>query len=188
MSRTAGLEAAPVVPPEALVATARNYLDGRPMTAGGKTFRRDCSGFVQAVFYNHGVTLVQEHTSDRATATRAIYRLLHRHGLIFRSGTPLPGDVVFFNNTYDKNRDRRLNDRLTHIALIESVDPGGRVTMLHVASSGVERMYMNPRQPTIYRDETGEIQNSFLRKKGPADPSRTPRLTGELFEAYGRVH
>ena len=36
--------------------------------------------------------------------------------------SPRPGDLAFFHDTYDRNRDGRANDPYTHVALVEAVD------------------------------------------------------------------
>ena len=56
---------------------------------------------------------------------------------------PRVGDLVFLDETYDRNGDGRINalDTLTHIGIVEEVKSGGTFIMLHAAgeTEGVKR-------------------------------------------------
>ena len=64
----------------------------------------------------------------------AILPFLNR---LFQVGQPMIGDVVFFDNSYDRNRNDRLDDLLTHIAIVVSVDEDETVHMMHLGGSGI---------------------------------------------------
>jgi hypothetical protein len=48
-------------------------------------------------------------------------------------------------------------------------------------------MRMNLNNPTLHRDESGNILNDFLRKKPPG-PGDVQLLSGELFFTYGDLY
>ncbi len=99
-----------------------------------------------------------------------------------RAGAPRPGDLFFFEETYDRNRDGRRNDGLTHIGVVERVEPDGVVTFIHRGGKGIARARLFlPEPETHWRKETREVLNDYLRR-----PSRTLRayLTGELFVGF----
>src|SRR5205814_10151917 len=88
---------------------------------------------------------------------------------------PAKGDLVFFRETYDRNRDGRRDDGLTHVGVVESVEPDGTVVFVHRSGAGVTRGRVNPARP---RDR--EV-NDWLRVKSRHAPAA---LTGELFAGY----
>ena len=72
----------------AIIATAKKYM-GAPYLWGGTTPSGfDCSGFVQFVFKKHGINL------NRTCATQ------YKHGTFVSKASLKPGDLVFFQNTY----------------------------------------------------------------------------------------
>ena len=74
--------------PNAIIRTAKNYI-GVPYLWGGTTPAGfDCSGFVQYVFKQNGITL------NRTVATQ------FQHGKAISRSNLQPGDLVFFQNTY----------------------------------------------------------------------------------------
>jgi len=153
---------------------ARSFLGARTLKHKGKVFRYDCSGFVTAVYHKVGIPL--------SGSTKTMHALAKKK----RSwrGSPQVGDVAFFNNTHDRNKNGRFDDPLTHVAVVEYIEPNGRLTLIHLGNKGVKRMYMNLNTPSVYKDENGEIQNSYLRyRKSKKDKS--PRLAGQLSNGFG---
>ena len=72
----------------AIIATAKRYI-GVPYVWGGSTPSGfDCSGLVQYVFKQHGITL------NRTTKTQ------YQQGTYVSKSSLQPGDLVFFQNTY----------------------------------------------------------------------------------------
>jgi cell wall-associated NlpC family hydrolase len=140
----------------------------------------DCSGLARASYESAGIDLVSGGFRPGENAVSAIWRLARRAGALHRK-TPKAGDLVFFRETYDRNRDGRRNDGLTHIGVVESVAPDGTVTFIHRASRGVTRSKLNPRQPRTFRTPRGETLNDYLR---PKSKRLRAYLTGELFVGY----
>jgi hypothetical protein len=96
-------------------------------------------------------------------------------GAVTSRGPALPGDLVFFEETYDRNRDGFRNDGLTHVGIVESVEPDGTVTFIHRGGSGVARARVNPSTP-------GErASNDYIRRPDGTD---APRLTGQLLVGF----
>ncbi len=134
----------------------------------------DCTGLVRLAYRAAGIEL------EGSAAT--MFELAQRRGAVHRK-TPSPGDLVFFRETYDKNRDGRRNDGLTHVGVVESVDPTGTVTFVHRGQKGVARAKVNLRFPRA-RHAGGEVVNDYLR---PREGKRRARLTGELFAGYASL-
>jgi hypothetical protein len=147
-----------------IVETARQYLGGR--------FADDCSSFVRRVMREAGVEL------GPLPSARTMSESLH---LVSRDvKVPRPGDLIFFHDTFDRNRDGKLGDRWTHVALVEAVE-GSRVWILHRGGKGIIRLRMDRARP--HDDDA----NDKIRKRTRKDPPGTRYLTSELFAGYGAV-
>jgi peptidoglycan DL-endopeptidase CwlO len=167
-----------------VVAAARSQLGRKQVVLDGRKWPSDCTGLVRAAFSTLEVDLLGDARAGDNAVT-AIRRYVLRHGRVYQSGRPMPGDLVFFKETYDLNRDGRHNDGLTHVGVVEDVDGAGTVTVIHLVSSGVVRYRMNLTHPTLRKDPaTGAVLNDVLRSPGPG---RREVLTGQLFAGYATL-
>jgi hypothetical protein len=171
---------------EAVLAAARASLGQSTPVLDGRPLPTDCSGFVRGLYTKAGVELFSEgHPSDNGV--RAIVRWIQRHGQLHRRKVPAPGDLAFFDNSYDRNGDGRVNDPFTHIGLVEDVLPDGTVLIVHATNHGIVREPMNLLRPHDTNDSEGRPINAILRRKTGHDSPQTPRLMSELFTGFGRV-
>jgi hypothetical protein len=155
----------------------------------GRLFNADCSGYVEAVYHAEGVPLrsLMERVAPRErSAVVAAHIALERYGRTFGAGVrPLPGDLVFFHHTYDRNRNGRLDERLSHVGIVERVN-GDTVVFLHRGGNGVTRAVMTLSRRDEVRSGDGRELNSPLRLKR-VDWAGAPVLSGQLFASYGRI-
>ncbi|QRN98654.1 C40 family peptidase [Archangium violaceum] len=142
----------------------------------------DCSGLANLAYKKRGLSLLPERTLPGEGGVAAIYRKARTLGALREQ--PRPGDLVFFRETYDRNRDGRRNDGLTHIGVVERVEPDGTVTFVHRAGGGVKRSKLHLTQPSLRRDARGRVLNDYLRR--PEKTTR-PRLAGELLAGFATV-
>ncbi len=154
---------------------ARRQLDVR---AHG--FRDDCSGYTSAVLSEVGVPMDGRVASlwQRAVENEALHWDL----------VPRAGDLVFFDDTWDRDHDGRLNDDLTHIGIVLDVEPDGTVVFGHAGLSsgrGIGRLNLN--DPDARDGPDGRRWNSTLRNPKPYDPPGTVHLAGALWAAFARV-
>ncbi|MCP3105212.1 NlpC/P60 family protein [Myxococcus sp. K15C18031901] len=141
----------------------------------------DCSGFVRLAYLSAGIDLVAHGFLAGENAVSAIFRRATESGRLHHRA-PRPGDLVFFRETYDRNRDGRRNDGMTHIGVVESLADDGTITFIHRGSKGVARSRMNLSFPEKHQlSEGGPVVNDFLR---PATKHFRAYLTGELFVAF----
>jgi hypothetical protein len=165
---------------ERLLASARMMLGHRHVSRRG--FPDDCTGFVRAAYASIGFTLMSEgHLSDNGVT--AIWRFARMHGRTFEGGHPMPGDLVFFRNTYDRNHDGAHDDGLTHVAIVEGEDPDGTVRILHRTAHGIVREHMNLLRPREHLGRDGQVINDYLR----VDRSGFAATTGDLFVGYATL-
>jgi peptidoglycan DL-endopeptidase CwlO len=169
---------------ETVLSTARGLVGKAQVKVSGRAFPSDCTGLVEAVYAQAGLSL-KGISKPGDNGVTALYRYALNHGRVYNGGKPLPGDLVFFRETYDQNRDGRRNDGLTHVGIVDQVDGDGTVTVIHRVKRGVVRYRMNLSQPKAAKDpKTGKILNDTLRAPGGG---KSFALTGQLFAAYATV-
>ncbi|HXV69366.1 MAG TPA: hypothetical protein VD738_10625 [Nitrospira sp.] len=170
----------------AIVRTAAKLVGAISIRSRGQRISYDCAGVARAIYLEHGIDLYEGGASDpHANGVRIIYTHLQQHGGFHRGPVALPGDLVFFDNTWDFNGDGKLNDPLTHIGVVERVEPDGTVIFISRVAAAVERYRMNLAQPHVHKTAEGRILNDYIRRKLPTDSDGMQRLTGQLFSFYG---
>lgn len=140
----------------------------------------------RAIYLALGIDLYGgDHPDPRANGVRLIYDHVRRYGRLHQGPTVRRGDLVFFDNTWDVNGDGLINDRLTHVGIVERIENDGTVVFISRVAEAIERYRMNLRQPHVHRASDGRILNDYMRRKHRRDGQETAYLTGELFTAFG---
>ncbi len=169
----------------AFAETTRNLMVHPRYHFGKTSFRKDCSGFVFSALRSAGVK-VSSYLPKRNPGEGGVsllYRLAKERGLLHKHKVPDIGDLVFFDNTHDRNGNGKMDDPLTHVGIVEKVDPDGTVTFIHKVRRGILRYKLNLFHPHLRRDpKTGKVFNHYIRR-GTGDTG----LTGELFAAFASV-
>jgi hypothetical protein len=172
----------------ALAKTAVRFLEGSRIQVGGRNYAPDCSGFVRGVYATQRVDLYGGLGElDGGNGVGRIFTHVVEHGRIHYGPTVHPGDLVFFHNTWDFNRDGLPNDPLTHVGVVEKVDLDGTVVFVSSVSAGIQRYRMNLKHPGMHKAADGRILNDFLRRKHMGDSQGTYYLSGRLFAAFGTL-
>jgi peptidoglycan DL-endopeptidase CwlO len=175
--------AAPPGSRDTAVRTARALVGSAHVAGRARRYHDDCTGLVSAAYGPLGIDLMSE-ASSGDSGVMAIYRYATHHGRIYEGGRPLPGDLVFFRETYDRNRDGHANDGLTHVALVEDVEADGTVVIIHRVAHGVVRYRMNLAHPDAPAASDGRRWNDWLRS--PRAGAR-PQLTAQLFAGFATL-
>lgn len=151
--------------------SAGSLVDKKRLIVDGQSYRFDCSGMVMAAYAGAGYRI--------GGGSRDLHAKAQSEGLLHKRRRPHPGDIAFFDNTYDRNRNGRRDDPLTHVGVVESVDAAGTITVVHLGSSGVGRLKMN-------LDRPGDAAvNSPLRSTSGRDGG--PVLAGQLWRDFGSL-
>ena len=170
----------------AIVQTASRLVGTRTIQANGKQISYDCAGVTRAIFLAHGIDLYDSGSPDpKANGVRLIHHHIRQHGKFHQGPVVRPGDLVFFDNTWDYNGDGLVNDPLTHVGIIERQESDGTVVFISRVAGAIERYRMNLALPHVHRTAEGRVLNDYIRRKDIEDPSSTAYLTGELFSAFG---
>lgn len=143
-------------------------------------FRDDCSGFVSWVLSQSGVP------ADGHVAS--LFDLAVKNDALNWRTVPRPGDLVFFDDTHDRDGDADWNDELTHIGVVIDVEPDGTARFAHGGTSvGRTIGEINLAHPNDHTDANGKIINSYVREPRADDPPDATYLSGELFAAFATV-
>jgi probable lipoprotein NlpC len=173
---------------KALAKTAVRFVGKSQVEIDGRRYNPDCSGFVRGVYASQRVDLYGGLGElDGGNGVGRIYTHVVEHGRIHYGPTVHPGDLVFFHNTWDFNRDGLPNDPLTHVGVVVKVEPDGTVLFVSSLSRGIERYRMNLQHPDIHKTPDGRVLNHFLRRKHFGDVQGTRYLSGQLFAAFGTL-
>lgn len=140
-------------------------------------FRDDCSGFAAAAYARAGLEI--------SGSTAHLWEQAQAEGRIHRRKTPAPGDLVFFDNTYDRNKNGRRDDPLTHVGVVLKVDRDDTITVAHAGTSrGRTVLHLNLRDPDTVRAEDGTPRNDYLRSRRRGEPENADYLAGQLFRGF----
>ena len=172
-----------------IVQNARDLLGRREIVFSGRRFNYDCSGFIKAVYYKStGIDLFDGGLPNKdLRGVEMIHKYCRAYGKLYAGRVPEEGDIIFFHDTYDADRDGRLKDRCTHAGIVERVDDHKTITFIHLDSAGIVRDKMNLRYPGEARSKKeGTIINTYLRKASGAY-NRPGALSAQLFESFGTI-
>lgn len=175
------------VPPKgtAIARTATRLIGATTIDSGGRRIAYDCAGVTRAIYLEHGIDLYDGSAPHSAVnGVRLIHAHLHQHGRLHQGPVVNPGDLVFFDNTWDRNGDGVVNDPLTHVGVVERVEKDGTVFFISRVAGAVQRYRMNLAFPHLHQAEDGRIVNDYMRRNAGGSHGRGS-LTGELFAFFG---
>ncbi len=86
-------------------------------TVGDKSFPADCTGVVRAAYAYAGIDLARDFGLYSGNGVRRLFMTLQKAGLLYAVKYPAPGDIVFWDNTYDANGNGKADDELTHVEI-----------------------------------------------------------------------
>jgi hypothetical protein len=180
---------------ESRVLASAKTLIGKPPNArvvvNGRTFILDCIGTVSAIFYRLDIDVTRDFARFPGNGVNRLYLSLKEKNVLHRDSYPRPGDVIFWDNTYDANNDGDFtNDPRTHAGIVLSVDDDGTIHYVHEhIRRGVIVETMNLLHPADNKDGNGKQINSFLALVSglPADKRPERLLAGEIWNSFGDV-
>ncbi len=196
-----------------IVVGAHELKGAKRLIVNGREFRMDCTGAVAALYWYAGIDLLGPLAAYQGNGVRRLYRFMEDEELLIPSDSPgavranlwpsstdsspdqysiLPGDIIFWDNTYDRDGDGRADDEFTHTGVVVSVASDGTVVYYHHNyRRGIVLERMNIAEPDIHtRSGGGEkgrdtTVNSPMRMRG--SPNFDLWLAGQLVRAYGRA-
>ncbi|RKH47040.1 hypothetical protein D7X12_03950 [Corallococcus sicarius] len=174
--------AAPVVLADRALGRAKSWVGMTTLAPVSQTVSDDCSGMTRLAFQQRRLDLLPDDVQPEENGVTAIHRKAKALGMLMDA--PRPGALVFFKETFDRNRDGRINDGLTHIGIVERVGKDGTVTFVHKSGGLVKRSRFNLQHPEARHDDKGRVLNDWLRRKGKKTRAY---MAGELVAGFASV-
>lgn len=172
-----------------LVEGAHSIRGRTRLVIGGRRFNADCTGTVLAIYWHAGIDLASPMARYRGNGVTRLYRFLEEEQALYSTRRPAPGDIIFWDNTYDRNNDGQPNDYLTHTGMVVAVEEDGTVHYVHHNyRKGVVFARMNLYKPGVYTeviDGEQRIINSPMRMRG--SPNYDKWLASQLTRSFGRA-
>jgi len=151
----------------------------------GVTYPADCTGLVRAAYAFADIDLAYRFGSYEGNGVRRIYLTLHDQGLVYATAFPVPGDILFWDNTWDANGNKLVDDELTHLGLVVAAEPDGSISYLHYHYRlGPTVEAMNLLHADIDTAKDGRQINAVLRMRG--SPPGSGSNAAQLLKGFGR--
>lgn len=171
-----------------IVEGAELYVKTQNIPTGKRKFAKDCSGVVSAIYYYAGIDLQKYYSSYSGSGTERIYKTLKARNLLKKTWLPAIGDIVFWDNTYDRNKNGKADDNLTHLGIVVSIDKKGNIVYAHDHyREGVIFENMNLRLKDTYTTDSGSnsvVINSPMRMRNSSTGDHN-WLASQLFHIFG---
>jgi hypothetical protein len=168
---------------------AHYVLGKKELVVRGRRFHMDCTGTVLAIYWYAGIDLARDFPKFSGNGVTRLYRSLEKKNLLYSSPYPLAGDIIFWDNTYDRNLDGRWNDPLTHVGMVLEAGLDGSIVYVHLNySKGIVLEHMSLLEPNVNEKLVkGEVRivNSPIRLKSPGRPHPPLWLAGQLYRVLG---
>jgi hypothetical protein len=142
-----------------------------------------------AAYYAAGNDLTAEFTKYTGNGVQRLYEMAAANRQAYKNRLPSPGDVIIWDNTYDRDGNKRWDDEYTHTGIVVGVDPDGQITYVHHNyAQGIVAARMNLNQENIYLDdspaESPTLVNSPMRMKSDRYINPDKWLSSHLFRVY----
>lgn len=178
----------------ALVQAAHELVGADQLFIRGQRYIFDCSGTVMAIYAQASLNLTKHFNRYTGNGVERIHKMVEEHRKLVPSDSlllPEPGDVVFFDNTYDRNGDGLWNDNLTHTGMVVEVLEDGTVKYVHNHYRlGIVIEQMNLRRPDVHYDRINGKNvkvNAAMRMRGTGG-SAGRWLASHLTRDFGRAY
>jgi hypothetical protein len=115
------------------------------------------------------------------------YNIFRSSGKLFKEGIVKPGDLVFFDNTYDRNGNKLFDDKLTHVGIVVGIDESTKSIFFVDKSRGnkVSLKSLNLAKRDVHKilvDGVSYEINSYVR-----DDNLGKFLASSVFAGFGDI-
>jgi hypothetical protein len=174
---------------EKLAEGGQFVLGRRELVIRGRRFNMDCTGTVLAIYYYAGIDLSRDFERYSGGGVMRLYKTLAGEDLLYDTRNPVTGDIIFWDNTYDRNGDGLWNDTLTHVGMVMSSSDDGTIQYVHLNyHRGIVIESMNLYNPDVHEDlEQGgmRIVNSPMRMRQAGKSHGERWLSSHLYHSFG---
>lgn len=175
-----------------IVKGAKSLIGKTSLNVKGKSFRYDCTGTVLAVYHYAGIDLGKYFSRYSGNGVSRLYKTAKDFNLFYTPALPAPGDVIFWDNTWDRNGDKVWNDPLTHTGIVLEVAEDGTISYVHlnyVKGIVIEKMnLLNPEIHILNRNGKEIILNSPMRMRSHRYINPNKWLSSHLNKGFGMLY
>ncbi|MGB9622082.1 MAG: NlpC/P60 family protein [Brevinematia bacterium] len=166
---------------------ALSYVGKTKIMYNGKYYDFDCSGFVKFVLLSAGIDIDSKVNFFSFSKTVDYYNIFRSSGKLFKEGIVKPGDLVFFDNTYDRNGNKLFDDKLTHVGIVVGIDESTKSIFFVDKSRGnkVSLKSLNLAKRDVHKilvDGVSYEINSYVR-----DDNLGKFLASSVFAGFGDI-
>ena len=174
---------------EAIVAAAMLVVETQSTLVGDTTYNYDCSGTILTIYAHAGIYLVELFSRYPGNGVARLHGIARDYKLLHSRPLPEPGDLIFWDNTYDRNQDGSWNDPLTHAGIVIGVDENGTIEYVHHNySRGIVTARMTPGDPETHKNGDGEVLNSPMRMASQRAANPDLWLSSHLLREFASMH
>jgi len=173
----------PYLPVKEKLVEAADWMKGRKsLKVGDRSFGLDCTGVVLAAYWYAGIDLAEDFGSYTGNGVRRLYYYLDDRKLLYKTDLPSPGDIIFWDNTWDANENGLADDTHTHVGMVVTMEKEtGAGTYLHYNyAKGIVIEDIN------LLDRDNPATNSPLRMKSLPKVDGYRYLSSQLVRDLGR--
>lgn len=175
-----------------IVKGAKSLIGKTSLYVKGKSFRYDCTGTVLAIYHYAGIDLEKYFSRYSGNGVSRLYQTASNFNLFYTPALPAPGDVIFWDNTWDRNGDKVWNDPLTHTGVVLDVAEDGTISYVHlnyVKGIVIEKMnLLNPEIHILNRNGKEIILNSPMRMRSHRYINPNKWLSSHLNKGFGMLY
>ncbi|MBN2694427.1 adenylate/guanylate cyclase domain-containing protein [bacterium] len=152
------------------------------------------TGFAKMVFLKEDIDITnprEKKGSDGKWLTVAglMHQYFEENGKIFKNGDPKKGDIIFFDNTYDRNNNKKADDTFTTVGIVSDIDSEGTINFFYYTKNSVKVYQMNLKNPKTEFLTEKNVKKSLNTKMmwRTKQQSDFPELSSELFNSFGSL-
>lgn len=160
----------------------------------GRTYRidTDCAFFVRAAYWNGSgqtLDLFEEAISSGAVSPNIgsgvkLIAQYFQKKQVYKKKNPEVGDIIIFDDTWDKNKNSKRDDPYTHVGIVTAIEKDGTIVFVHGnAGRKIKKGYINFDHPDQSKLDGRQI-NSYLRVKYSWEHDSSRNLASHLVRAF----
>ena len=167
-----------------LLEGADRFIGAGKLKVNGRTFPLDCTGTVLAIYAYAGIDLATPMNRFSGNGVSRLNAYLDSMGLLYSINFPVPGDLIFWDDTYDRNGDGLWNDPLTHVGMVLGVEQDGTIYYVHHNyRRGIVVARMNLLLPDSASAGDKEVNSAMRMRDGKVHPRW---LASHLYRELGQ--
>ncbi len=167
-----------------LMEGAQHFAGASSLKVNGRSYAMDCTGTILAIYAYAGIDLAGPMNNFTGNGVNRLNSYLQSLGLIYSTELPEPGDIIFWDDTYDRNGDGLWNDPLTHAGIVLTTDPDGTIHYIHHNYRlGIVIARMNLLKPDTVESENKRLNSAMRMRDGKVHPRW---LSSHLYRELGQ--